>query len=233
VSRRSLLSKAGAAAVAAVAAGTLLNARQARADHYDPGIWVDFVHAHSTNGYAVYAESTDGIGVEALAPNGTGVVGQSGDPGYYGVHGQHIFTSGHGVVGDGKGAAGVGVLGRNSTGVGVQGTGKNGVYGLSDTGDGWGAVVGRSTGQGGIGTYGECSGGTGVKGISTSGYAGEFVGGKAQLKLQPGGSADKPTSGTHSTGEIYVDKAGTLFVCVASSTSTTAAKWMKVSTTAV
>ncbi len=72
-----------------------------------------------------------------------------------------------------------------------------------------------------------------MKGISTSGYAGEFEGGKAQLKLKPAGSLGKPTSGTHSQGEIYMDSAGTLFVCVASSTATAAAKWKRLSATAV
>jgi hypothetical protein len=48
--------------------------------------------------------------------------------------------------------------------------------------------------------------------------------------LKPGGTAGKPTTGTHNKGEIYMDSAGTLFVCT---TSTTAAKWKRVSATAV
>ena len=60
VSRRALLSKAGAAAVAAMAAGTLLYPREARANHYGPGIEVDYVRAHSDNNYAVYAVSGKG-----------------------------------------------------------------------------------------------------------------------------------------------------------------------------
>ena len=52
------------------------------------------------------------------------------------------------------------------------------------------------------------------------------------MRLVPKGSAGKP-SGAHSKGEIYMDSAGTLFVCTASTTSTTAAKWRKLSTTAV
>ncbi len=77
VSRRSLLSKAGAAAVAAVAAGTLMYPRQARADHFGPGINVDFVWAHR-----------DGAGEVAIlgqAPAGTAVKGEGGDYGGMGV----------------------------------------------------------------------------------------------------------------------------------------------------
>ena len=52
VSRRSLLSKAGAAAVAAVAAGTLLGTRQASADHYnDSSDATDAVFTHSVTAY--------------------------------------------------------------------------------------------------------------------------------------------------------------------------------------
>jgi len=51
--------------------------------------------------------------------------------------------------------------------------------------------------------------------------------------LVPTGSAGKPTSGTHQKGEIYMDSTGTLFICVATSTATAAAKWRKVTTTAV
>jgi hypothetical protein len=51
------------------------------------------------------------------------------------------------------------------------------------------------------------------------------------LKLVPKRGAGAPT-GTHTKGEIYIDTTGTLFICVASS-STAPAKWRKVTTTAV
>jgi hypothetical protein len=60
VSRRALLSKAGAAAVAAMAAGTLLGTRQAKANHFGDGINVDFVWAHH--------EGSGAIGVLGQAP---------------------------------------------------------------------------------------------------------------------------------------------------------------------
>ncbi len=302
VSRRSLLSKAGAAAVAAVAAGTLLYPRQAKADHADRFHYIEarsigvyggdklksLVARNDHGARAVWATTTSdsnaavwgenegsGPGVEGIAKaiTGTGVEGRtngslgtgvSGTGGFIGVdgignvgvrgtgtdaqqagvkgegptgvwgrtskthfagvYGEHTGTSGNGVLGIGKGGE-QGVFGKNPDNIGVRGDGKNGVYGESTTGNGWSAVVGRSTGRGGIGTYGECSGGIGVKGVSTSGYAGEFVGGKAQLKLQPAGSAGKPTTGTHSKGEIYMDSAGALFVCTASGTPGT---WKKV-----
>jgi hypothetical protein len=194
VSRRGLLSKAGAAAVAAVAAGAFLHPREARADHFGPGITVDFVWAHRDNatGIAVLGES-----------NATGVKGVGG---IYGVRGESTES------------------------IGVEGKGRNGVYGESSFGAGHAAVVGRSTGQGGVGTYGECSDGTGIQGVSTSGYAGEFAGGKAQLKLAPATTVGKPTTGAHTKGEIYMDSAGALFVCTRGGTPGT---WRKVNTTLV
>ncbi len=318
VSRRSLLSKAGAAAVAAVAAGMLIHPRGAKANHYDDEILVDHVETH---GVSVFGQGDDpgvvavvnsdraaalngrniasGPGVKGtntgtgpgVLGNGTGgVEGYSSASGKAGVYGRNVDIAGPGVVGDGKGASFAGVRGNNSGGVGVEGHGKNGVYGLSSTGDGWGAVVGRSTGQGGIGTYGEGLSGVGVKGVGKhgsgggqgvvgagvegsglygvwgessvensvgvvgrnrngigvagdgqtgvrgdsfgGGYGGRFGGGKAQLMLDPGGSVGKPTSGTHNQGEIYMDSAGTLFVCTAGD-GTTVGTWRKVTTTAV
>jgi hypothetical protein len=50
------------------------------------------------------------------------------------------------------------------------------------------------------------------------------------LRLVPKTTVGKPTTGTHTKGEIYMDSAGTLFVCTANGTPGT---WKKVSTTAV
>jgi hypothetical protein len=85
---------------------------------------------------------------------------------------------------------------------GVQGIGKNGVHGKSSKPN-YGAVYGQHTAQG-----------TGVWGISANGYGGQFWGGKAQLKLKPADSVGAPT-GVHAKGEIYMDRAATLWVCVA------------------
>lgn len=53
----------------------------------------------------------------------------------------------------------------------------------------------------------------------------------------PGTNAGKPTAGQpagqHAKGELYLDSAGTLFICVAPTTGTAAAEWRKVSVTAV
>ena len=187
VSRRSLLSKAGAAAVAAMAVGTLMYPRQANADHFGPGINVDWVWSHSDGvNVAVLGEAPDGYGVQGKGRWGvrgdgvdTGVWGRASTGGHLGVYGEHIGTSGYGVVGDGKGESGAGVLGRNN-----------------------------------------------------SGYGGQFEGGKAQLKLKPSSTRGKPTTGTHAKGEIYMDSAGTLFVCTAGD-GTTVGTWKRVNTTAV
>jgi hypothetical protein len=334
VSRKWLLSKAGAAAVAAVAAGTLLNPRQAKADHSSDTIMADHVVAHrvfgdlsnnfhsavwghnrssglgvlgTSNGTAVLGESISGTGVEGVSDsfsgvgvegiargsNGKGVQGtgrygvwgESNQAGFYGVtgrntntdgtgvrgvtsnngragvrgegaigvwgnssktghgavYGQHTGSMGYGVVGDGKGN-GAGVLGRNNSGVGyeafgvkgetadaigVKGIGRNGVIGESSAG-GHGAVYGRHTGSSGYGVVGDGRGpGAGVLGRNSGGYGGEFEGGKAQLKLKPAASAGKPTTGTHTKGEVYMDSAGALFVCTAGD-GTSVGTWKKV-----
>ena len=49
------------------------------------------------------------------------------------------------------------------------------------------------------------------------------------MKLVPGDTAGRP-SGAHTKGEIYMDKAGALFVCTKGGTPGT---WRKVSTSAV
>jgi hypothetical protein len=85
--------------------------------------------------------------------------------------------------------------------------------------DGFAAVVGRHFGVG-----------YGISGESGSGYGGLFRGGTAQLRLVPGATRGKPTSGSHLKGEIYMDSASALFVCAKGGTPGT---WKKVSTTAV
>jgi hypothetical protein len=322
VSRRSLLGKAGAAAVAAVAAGTLLHPREARAendffdviyarkvlvsggdalvsvsatnDHgaealsgrtssasnaavygenLDSGPAVEGI-AQGSNGrgvngtgrYGVWGESnqagfygvtgrnlnTDGTGVRGVANNdngragvrgegSTGVWGSSSKSGFSGVYGQHTGTSGFGMVGDGKGEAGAGVLGRNNDGTGVWGQSSKAGYGgvtAEHTGTAGFGVIGLGKGATGAGVLGRNSSGNGmqgegnngVHGKATGGYGGLFEGGRAQLRIVPKGSAGKPTTGTHTKGEIYMDSAGTMFVCTVDGTPGT---WRRVQTVAV
>ena len=154
------------------------------------------------------ANDGPGAGVEGIG--NSGVWGKSSKTGYGAVYGQHTGTDGYGIVGDGKGGS-AGVLGVNTDGNAVTGqaTGEgNGVYGqVSGIGVG---VLGRNTSGGGAGVEGE-GGFAGVRGESTKGYGGHFQGVKAQLMLKPkGGTAGKPTTGTHAQGEISMDSAATL-----------------------
>ncbi len=269
VSRRALLGKAGAAAVAAMAAGMLINPREARADTFN-----------SVNTHSVYAEADvprTTVGMTAITgktdsevdpagrfsnPGGTGVWGSSAKGGYSGVFGQHTGTSGYGVVGDGTGGS-AGVLGRNGGGHGVRGVGQSGVVGESST-TGYSGVSGVHTGSGygvvgdgrglnnagvlgrnptGAGVRGEgvvhgvhgktTAGGTGIFGEGGTGYAGAFSGGKAQLRIVPKSGVGRPTSGSFAKGDVYMDAAANLFVCVASTTTTSAAQWKQVRTVAV
>jgi len=209
VSRRALLTKAGAAAVAAMAAGTLLHPRQARADHHAPGIFVDFVNAHRDgNNIAVEGNSQAGTGVFGIGKYG--VWGESRLRGHTAVVGRNLSDYGFGVLGEGRGV-GAGVVGRNGDGfaggTGVQGEGSDrgiGVYGKSGIG---------------TGVDGESTRGTAVRGWSRGdGIGGYFIGGRAQLKLAPGGTPGRPTTGFHSQGELYMDSNASLFVCVENGT---------------
>jgi len=137
VSRRSLLSKAGAAALGAVAAGTLLNQREAQAvtgtfDHVEVNSQGrDAVHAHSAQADAVYAVAGN---VGAAGGRGRGVFGYSYNGQWPGVEG-------------GNHEGGLGVRGR-SNGIGVSGEGgQTGVLGFGKT---YAGVVGRGAQFGGV-----------------------------------------------------------------------------------
>ena len=101
------------------------------------------------------------------------------------------------------------------------------------------AVHGSTIGSG-AGVLGESSGQVnvppGIKGISFGGVGGEFDSfdvTTAQLRLVPSGShnattpSGHPTSGAHKQGEIYMDSAAALFVCVSSGSPGT---WTQVTT---
>jgi hypothetical protein len=98
----------------------------------------------------------------------------------------------------------------------------------------WGATPPATgvVGDGGInGVHGKASaGGTGVFGEGAGGYAGAFSGGKAQLRIVPKAGVGRPTSGSFGKGDVYMDSAANLFVCVAGGTPGT---WRQVSTVAV
>jgi hypothetical protein len=188
------------------------------------------VHGRSSNGVGVWGhgggeregvlgDSQDNAGVRGVSTNShgvrgegqTGVVGTSSATGFSGVSGTHT-GQGYGVVGDGAGASNAGVLGRNSTGHGVRGEGSPGVVGINST---TGAGAGPDGGAfASAGVLGHSRSGPGVHGEGT--YGGQFEGSGAQLRLVPGTSAGRPTTGAHTIGEIYMDSAARLWVCVAS-----------------
>jgi hypothetical protein len=245
VSRKRLLSRAGAAAAGLLVAGALTqrDIREAKAAIVRGTTNTAYRGAvegtnESLNGYGVWGNSrwigvygsgalygvrgrSPKIGVHGIGD--TGVYGQTSASGRAGVFGENIGTNGWGVVGEGKGGY-PGVLGRNTDGTGA------GVRGESSSG--W-AVFGQNTGSTGDGVHGHGRGPTnaGVSGLNYSGYGGTFFGGKAQLLLSspPTSAIGRPTTGAHSFGELYLDPQGTLFVCTADGTPGT---WRRFTTTA-
>lgn len=81
----------------------------------------------------------------------------------------------------------------------------------------------------GAGVLGRNPQGSGIE-ARDSVYGGKFSGSRAQLMLVPkGGTAGKPTTGTHAKGEISMDSAATFWVCTRGGNPGT---WRKVATTA-
>jgi hypothetical protein len=97
--------------------------------------------------------------------------------------------------------------------------GRNGQHDGAQPSGGFG-VVGDGIGAGRAGVLGRNphASGSGVRGQSTNGYGWQFDGGKAQLRIVPKTTVGKPTTGAQTKGEIYMDSAGTLFVCTANGT---------------
>ena len=89
MSRRQLLSRAGAAAVGLVVAGALSEGDilEARANHFGAGINVDFVWAHH--------EGERKIAVLGEAPAGTGVKGTEGSTAYTARTRTALASGGH------------------------------------------------------------------------------------------------------------------------------------------
>jgi hypothetical protein len=204
-------------------------------------------------GRGVLGDSQDEAGVHGVSINShgvrgegtTGVFGFSTTIGSAGVLGRN--NGGHGVRGVGEtgvqGEGGSGVVGICSAPEGSGGAGSSssipfgGVVGFSSS-SGFPAVVGNHTGEGdgyGVAGVGKGPGHAGVLGRNSSGpgihgqgnYGGQFEGGSAQLRLVPGNTAGRPTAGDHSMGEIYMDSAATLWVCVANGNPGT---WVRVLT---
>ena len=239
MSRRALLGKAGVAAVATVAAGTLLNQRRAEAETfpsvltgYVQAISSDFEHTAISGSTSTTNASVPAIeGINGGAPQGGGGVG----PGvlghsFFGAGVKGVSDSGTGIVGDGKGNDNAGVLGRNQTGTGMWGqsseTGYSAVFGQHKGTAGYG-VVGDGTGNG-VGVLGRNPSGAGVEGRNSR-YGGRFDGSRAQLVLVPRGTSGRPTTGSHVKGEVSMDSAATLFVCTKGGTP---GMWRKIPTTA-
>ena len=68
-------------------------------------------------------------------------------------------------------------------------------------------------------------GGPALRGDSSSGLGAQLQGGQAPLRLMPSSRSGRPTSGSHNTGELFVDHHGVLFYCLKGGTPGT---WKKV-----
>lgn len=170
-------------------------------------------------GTGLTGSSQSGQGVRGVGP--VGVLGDAVGQNAVGVHGRIIEGSGVGVRGEGS----PGVSGTSFAAAGVQGEGSPGVAGQCSLSPIALETIahpdpGHFAGVNGNSVHGPGVFGTGV-------YGGQFQGSRAQLSLLPGTGVGKPTTGSHALGEIYMDSAASLFVCIASGLPGT---WVKVVT---
>lgn len=197
-SRRGLL-RGAAAATAAVAAVAMGSAEQAHAAPLTSG------------GNLILGQSNDAGAPTALFPTASTTPSPllqvlndtlAGGTGIYSTGG----AGGIGVEGEASGANGAGVFGVGG------GVGSFGVSGVTDFGTGVSGVsrpLGGG-GGGGVGVSGQASGATGIGGY--------FTGGRAPLSLGLAGSVGAPSRGAHDAGDIYLDSAAAMWLCVASGT---------------
>jgi hypothetical protein len=136
-----------------------------------------------------------------------------------GIFGRGVGT---GIGVRGMSTSGAGVQGETNTGPGVRGQGNPGVAGNCQVRRTRALPVPGDL----AGVHGESADGPGVFGNGHIG--GQFRGKSAQLALVPGSGIGKPTTGHHDAGEIYMDAAGSLFICVGPSTP---GIWVKVTVT--
>lgn len=167
----------------------------------------------------IAARDAGDLGGVSNQPLGVGVKGEgtlSGVEGHAMGEGFDYAFNESGVAA----AGGVGVLGRDinvNRGVGVQGESPNlGVKGTSPRV----GVSGEGPSDGSI-TH------IAVRGLSPNGLGGVFGGGRAQLKLNPNATTGRPTTGTHQTGELFMNSTCELFICSRSGSPGT---WRKVQT---
>ncbi len=167
------------------------------------GIWASGVGI----GTGVIGSSQSGQGVQGAGSIGVQGVGRGQDA--LGVHGVILEGSGVGVLGEGN----PGVSGISAVSAGVQGEGMPGVLGHCSVNPIMMETIAHQVQAPGhfAGVNGDSAHGTGV-------YGGQFQGSRAQLSLLPGTGVGKPTSGQHDLGEIYMDSAASLFVCIAGGT---------------
>lgn len=108
------------------------------------------------------------------------------------------------LVSNGNGGNGGTAIEGDGDYIGVMGSAKGsgagyGVYGLSDSGPG---------------VFGASSSGAAVWGHSASGVGGLFMGSQAAISLGPGTTVGVPIAGQHGMGDIYLDAAATVWLCV-------------------
>ena len=175
------------------------------------------------NGVSGFSDSN--VGVTGTSNGDDGIVGISKGDRKSGVFGDHADTTKvtFGVSGRSQSPHGAGVNGFSDPGVGVRGTSttNDGIVGTS-SGDRKSGVFGDHTDKTRVtfGVSGRCQSpqGAGVFGFSDVGYGGQFSGARAPLRLQPGTTRGRPTTGSHQAGEFFVDANGDLFFCKVSGT---------------
>ena len=130
------------------------------------------------------------------------------------VEGEQINTTGIALAGGGNAVKGIIFSGPKSAPT-ASPNGSHAILGITygaghsvagDTPDGVDNTVAA--------TWGRHKGdGAGIGGVSTRGYGGEFVGGKASVRLIPNEAEGAPETGEHLVGELFMASNGNLYLC--------------------
>jgi hypothetical protein len=218
----------GVMGVSAVAVGTGVVGVSIQSDAQQQSKFADIPDPADGDGTGVFGSSGGGVGVRGSSGNSVGVFGISGGSGP-GVDPSGVIGTSDtrvGVTGSSGNSVGVfgisggsgphvdpsGVIGTSDTHVGVSGSPGStvGVFGIS------GQRSGPSVGIAGVLGTSDQTNVSGIAGSSAHGYGGRFAGGLAPIRLDPANTTGHPKvgSGLHLKGELFLDNAGMLFLCV-------------------
>ena len=190
-------------------------------------------HAQRLNSYGVYGQNEHGTGTYGYSKRGFGAEAVSADSTALSAlswNGTAIYATTKATEEAGESLAAIEADGGQAVGVRGSSFGNHGIVGQSVLGVGVHGIANVNDTPFGDrpGVLGEAIFGNGVEGTSRDGYGGQFGGGRAAVRLVPSNGVGPPPDGEHEMGELVLDSAGDLHLCVVATPVGGAATWKKV-----